>query len=256
MALLEARSICKHFGGILALDNVSMEVEPAESVGLVGPNGAGKTTLFNCLLGVLKPDSGQVLFDGHDLSRMPTYKRARLGIGRTFQRIELFTEMTPREHFLVAERARNGSGSLLKDLLNRGRPTDAEQERAQQVIELLGLEREADLPVESLSLGRGRLVELGRALVGDPKLLLLDEPSSGLDRSESQTLAGVLERIRQEKDTAVLLVEHDLELVQQVVSRLFVLDFGQMIASGPTREVLAHPAVRKAYLGQEAERPA
>src|SRR5689334_13042552 len=177
MSLLDATGVCKHFSGITALDDVSLTVEKGEPVGLIGPNGAGKTTFFNCLLGMLKPDGGTVHFDGHDLTRVPTHRRARLGIGRTFQRIELFTEMTPREHMLVAERVRRGDGALWKDLLGLGRPKPDELERAEATIELLGLDDVADRPIEALSLGRGRIVEVGRALMTEPTLLLLDEPS-------------------------------------------------------------------------------
>jgi branched-chain amino acid transport system ATP-binding protein len=251
MPLLEASGISKRFGGIVALQELSLSVEQGEAVGLVGPNGAGKTTLFNCLLGVTRPDTGTVRFDGHDISRMPTYRRARLGIARTFQRVELFTEMTPREHFLIADRARKGNGALWKDLLNRGAPAVDEHEHAAEVVALLGIGDVADLPVEALSLGHARLVELGRALVTQPRLLLLDEPSSGLDRMESVALAQTLARVQKDRETAILLVEHDLEMVQMVVSRLNVLDFGELIASGPTAEVLADAQVRRAYLGQD-----
>ncbi|HEX4540627.1 MAG TPA: ABC transporter ATP-binding protein [Acidimicrobiales bacterium] len=250
MALLEATGISKRFGGVVALYELSLGVETGEAVGLVGPNGAGKTTLFNCLLGILRPDTGTVTFDGHGLSRMPIYRRARLGIGRTFQRIELFTEMSARDHLLVAERARRGGGALWKDLLNQGAPTTDERVRADAVLSLLGIEDVADLPVEALSLGHGRLVELGRALVTEPRLLLLDEPSSGLDRMESLALARVLGRLSQERDTAILLVEHDLEMVQRVASRLCVLDLGQLIADGPTAAVMGDAKVRRAYLGE------
>jgi branched-chain amino acid transport system ATP-binding protein len=249
MALLEARDISKRFGGIAALSKLSLAVDEGEAVGLVGPNGAGKTTLFNCLLGLLRPDTGSVMFDGHDLSGMPIYRRARLGIGRTFQRLELFTEMTTREHLLVAERARHRTGSLWRDLINKGRPSADELARVQHMLELLGIDDVANVPAEALSLGHGRLVELGRALMTEPKLLLLDEPSSGLDRTETAALATVLERVQLERGTAVLLVEHDLELVQRAVNRLYVLDFGQLIAEGATAEVMADAGVREAYLG-------
>src|SRR5262245_37778221 len=172
MSLLVARGVSKTFAGITALDQVSLEVAPQEIVGLIGPNGAGKTTFFNCLLGILRPDRGTVEFDGRDLTRVPTHRRARLGIARTFQRIELFTGMTPREHLLVAERVRNGRGALWKDLLFMGRPNADEQRRAQATLDLLGLSAVADRTVESLSLGVGRLVEIGRALMMEPKLLL------------------------------------------------------------------------------------
>jgi branched-chain amino acid transport system ATP-binding protein len=250
MALLEATNISKRFGGIVALSELSLGVEAGEAVGLVGPNGAGKTTLFNCLLGILRPNTGQICFDGHVLTHMSIYRRARLGIGRTFQRIELFTEMTARDHLLVAARARSGHGALWKDLLNQGAPTAGEQAQAAAVLELLGIDDVADLPVEALSLGHGRLVELGRALITEPRLLLLDEPSSGLDRMESLALARVLSRVQRERGVAILLVEHDLEMVQRVVTHLAVLDLGQLIADGPTAEVMGDSNVRRAYLGE------
>jgi ABC-type branched-subunit amino acid transport system ATPase component len=250
-ALLDAIDVSKHFGGITALDSVSLSVGGGEAVGLVGPNGAGKTTLFNCLLGLLRPDAGRIRFDGRDLIGLPVYRRARLGLGRTFQRMELFSEMTVREHLLVAERARRGTGRLWKDLVNRGAPTADEEAEAEAVLELVGLTAVADRAIESLTLGHGRLVELARALMTRPTLLLLDEPSSGLDQAESLALAGVLGSVRRERGTAVLLVEHDLAMVERVVERLYVLDFGRLLASGDRDEVLADPAVRKAYLGEE-----
>jgi branched-chain amino acid transport system ATP-binding protein len=247
--ILEARGITKRFSGITALDDISLDVAPGEVVGLIGPNGAGKTTFFNCLLGMLRPEAGSVHFDGRDVTNLPVYKRARLGIGRTFQRLELFSGMTVREHFLVAERARSGTGRLWKDLLNRAKPTAEEQALAERMVGLVGLEAEADRPVESLSLGRGRLVELGRALMIQPKLLLLDEPSSGLDVKETAGLAAKLAAVQAEHEFAVLLVEHDVEMVSNLVTRLYVFDFGELIAGGPTAEVLGDEAVRKAYLG-------
>jgi ABC-type branched-subunit amino acid transport system ATPase component len=250
-ALLDAIDVSKHFGGITALDSVSLSVGGGEAVGLVGPNGAGKTTLFNCLLGLLRPDAGRIRFDGRDLIGLPVYRRARLGLGRTFQRMELFSEMTVREHLLVAERARRGTGRLWKDLVNRGAPTADEEAEAEAVLELVGLTAVADRAIESLTLGHGRLVELARALMTRPTLLLLDEPSSGLYQAESLALAGVLGSVRRERGTAVLLVEHDLAMVERVVERLYVLDFGRLLASGDRDEVLADPAVRKAYLGEE-----
>jgi branched-chain amino acid transport system ATP-binding protein len=249
MSLLEAVGVTKTFAGITALDKVDLDVKPGEIVGLIGPNGAGKTTFFNCLLGILKPDGGRVRFDGRDLTRVATHKRARLGIGRTFQRIELFAGMTPRDHFLVAERVRNGRGALWKDVLFLGGPNADESTRVDAMLDLLGLMPVADRPIESLSLGVGRLVEIGRALMTEPKLVLLDEPSSGLDRHETETLGVQLRAVQQDRGFAILLVEHDVEFVRSLVERVFVLDFGTLIASGLTNEVFADSAVRKAYLG-------
>ena len=249
-SLLDACEVTKRFSGITALDSVTLDVAPGEAVGLIGPNGAGKTTFFNCLLGILRPDAGRVVFDRRDITRLPVYRRARLGFGRTFQRIELFGGMSVRDHLLVAERARRGNGGLVRDLLNLGRSNDDERERAQRTLDLLGLDDVADRPVESLSLGRGRLVEIGRALMTEPLLLLLDEPSSGLDQRETMDLVDTLKTVQQERGTAVLLVEHDVEMVQRFASRLYVLDFGTLIASGPTDEVMGDAAVRRAYLGE------
>jgi branched-chain amino acid transport system ATP-binding protein len=250
VSLLEAEHITKRFAGITALDDVSIDVDAGETVGLIGPNGAGKTTFFNCLLGLLRPEEGVVRFAGRDITRLPVYRRAKLGFGRTFQRIELFAGMTVRDHLLVAERARLGTGRFWKDVLNLAKPTADESERTERTLELLDLADVADKPVEVLSLGRGRLVEVGRALMTEPKLLLLDEPSSGLSTSETEALGETLRNVQTERGTAILLVEHDVEFVRSFVHRLYVLDFGTLLASGGTEDVLADEAVRRAYLGE------
>jgi len=250
--LLEARAISKRFGGVQALHDVTMSLKPGEIFGLVGPNGAGKTTLFNCLCGQLRPDGGSVRFDGQPIDSLPTYKRARLGIGRTFQRIEVFPELTVRDHLLVAARAHRGDGALWKDLLNLSQPKPEEIATVNTVLEMVALQDVADTPVAALSLGHCRLVELGRALAGEPRLLMADEPSSGLDIQETKALADTLRHVREEHGTAVLLVEHDLDMVARVVDQVIVLDFGQQIAAGTLDEVLADPVVRKAYLGKTA----
>ncbi len=253
MTLLEAVGISKRFGGIAALMPVSLAIEEAEFVGLVGQNGAGKTTLFNCLLGIDHPDTGMISFRGRRIDHQPTYRRARLGIGRTFQRLELFAGMTPREHFVLAARMRQRRGPLLTRLSSIGRPIGPEKKMVDSMLELVGLTAEANVPVEALSLGHGRLVELGRALIGVPTLLMLDEPSSGLDADERRELVTILRRVHEERDTAILLVEHDVAMVTAVVSRLLVLDSGRLIADGPTAEVIANPEVRRTYLGRVDE---
>ena len=252
-AVLEAIDITKTFAGIHALDSVSLRVDPAERVGLIGPNGAGKTTFFNCVLGVLRPDRGKVLLNGDDVGRLRVHQRARRGIGRTFQRIELFAELSVREHLLSAERTRRGDGALWKDLIGRGRPRRDEIAQCDAVLELLGLRDLADEPIERLSLGKGRLVEVGRALMTEPRLLLLDEPSSGLDRDETAALAKTLRAVQAERGFAILLVEHDVELVSSFTERSYVLDFGTLIAEGATPDVLQDPAVRRSYLGDVEE---
>jgi branched-chain amino acid transport system ATP-binding protein len=249
MSQLEAIGITKRFAGIRALDDVSMTIAPGETVGLIGPNGAGKTTFFNCVFGFITPDAGRVVFDGRDITHTAVYRRARLGFGRTFQRMELFGGMTVRDHLLVAERARSRKGSLVKDLIGKGRATAEETERADAVLELLGLEAMATRQVEALTLGQGRLVELARAIMTDPKVLFLDEPSSGLDVGETDEVAETLARVQAERTMAVVLVEHDVATVQKVCKRLYVLDFGTLIADGPTADVLADERVRAAYLG-------
>lgn len=252
-AALEATSISKSFSGIIALQNLDLSVGEGERVGLIGPNGAGKTTFFNCVLGVLRPDTGSVHLGGQDISRLPVNARARQGIGRTFQRIELFADSTVREHLLIAERTRRGDGRLWKDLIGLGRPRTDEIALCDEILELLGLADVADEPIEHLSLGKGRLVEVGRALMIQPRVLLLDEPSSGLDRGETARLAETLRTAQAERGFAILLVEHDVELVADFTQRCYVLDFGTMIASGPTKDVLRDPIVREAYLGDVGE---
>jgi branched-chain amino acid transport system ATP-binding protein len=249
VSLLEVLEVTKRFSGIRALDSVSLTVDEGEFVGLIGPNGAGKTTLFNCITGVLRPDAGSVSYRGRDVTRMPIHRRARLGMGRTFQRMELFSGMSVRDHLIVAGRARRRHATVLSDLTLRGRPSKDEIARADAILSTLDLAAAADRPIESLSLGHGRLVELGRALMTEPSLLFLDEPSSGLDRHETDEVAEVLLQVQRQHGTAILLVEHDIALVQQVTTRLHVLDYGTLIASGPTPEVLTDPRVREAYLG-------
>lgn len=248
-AVLDATGITKSFAGIVALNDVTLEVRAGERAGLIGPNGAGKTTLFNCVLGVLQPDRGSVRLAGDDITDLAVHQRARRGIGRSFQRVELFPESTVREHLIVAERTRRRDGWLGKDLVGLGRLKADEVAACDEVLDLLGLGALADAPIEHLSLGQGRLVEVGRALMTRPRLLLLDEPSSGLDRQETADLAATLRAVQAQQGFAILLVEHDVEFVATFTERTYVLDFGMLIAEGPTGEVLDSDAVRYAYLG-------
>ena len=250
--LLTAEGVTKRFDGITALHDVPLEVHPGECVGLIGPNGAGKTTLFDCLTGRLRPEAGVVRFRGGLLDGCSGTTRSRMGIARTFQRMELFAGMSVTDHLLVAIQARSGRARVWRDLIGQGRPTATEREHADRITEMLGLAAEVDRPIESLTLGRARLVELGRALACEPVLLFLDEPSSGLDRAETRAMATVLEEVRERTGTAILLIEHDVPLVRRLASRLYVLDAGRLVAHGETGEVLARPDVRSAYLGVSA----
>jgi branched-chain amino acid transport system ATP-binding protein len=249
-ALLSLNGVSKSFGGIHAVHDISFEVRAGESVGLVGPNGAGKTTLFNCVCGQLRHDDGEILFSGASLSGVPTFKRARLGIGRTYQKVEVFTDMSVRDHLMVAERSRRGEGRLWKDLLNMSRVSQEEADNVDATLELVGISSLAETSVNALGLGNCRLVELARALAAEPKILLADEPSSGLDIHETAEVAAVLRTVQRERGTAILLVEHDLSMVGEVVDRTVVMDLGSMLCQGTFDEVMANPGVRHAYLGQ------
>jgi branched-chain amino acid transport system ATP-binding protein len=248
-ALLSVHGVSKRFGGVTAVEEISFTVAPGESVGLVGPNGAGKTTLFNCITGNLRCDGGAVEFDGQPMRGVASYRRARMGIGRTFQRVEVFPEISVREHLLAAHRGRRGEGGILRDLCNLSKPTTGELAKVDELMELVGISREADTPVAALGLGLCRLVELARALATEPKLLMADEPSSGLDVRETAELAKVLRTVQRDRGMAVLLVEHDLRMVADVVDRTLVMDLGCLISHGTFDEVMADPAVRRAYLG-------
>jgi branched-chain amino acid transport system ATP-binding protein len=248
--LLTLRGVCKSFGGIQAVHSITFDIAAGECVGLVGPNGAGKTTLFNCVCGQLHPEMGDIVFDGKPLVGLPTYRRARLGIGRTYQKVEVFTDMSVCDHLLVAERARQGEGRLWRDLLNLSKPTKDEMDRVAATLELVGITHLANTSVNALGLGNCRLVELARALAAEPKILLADEPSSGLDLHETAEVAAVLRTVQRERGTAILLVEHDLGMVGDVVDRAIVMDLGAMLAEGTFDQVMADPMVRHAYLGQ------
>lgn len=247
--ILRTRGVTKHFAGITALSEVDIDIDEGERVGLIGPNGAGKTTFFNCILGITAPDTGTVELADEDVTRMPVHQRADRGIGRTFQRIELFPDSSVRDHLIVADRVRRGERRLLRDLVARSRSDDLEVARCDEVLDLLGIADLADEPIERLSLGQGRLVEVARALMTQPRLLLLDEPSSGLDRRETAALAETLRRVQAEHGFAILLVEHDIELVASFTQRTFLLDFGRMVLHGPTSEVMGSDMMRQAYLG-------
>jgi branched-chain amino acid transport system ATP-binding protein len=254
--LLEATDVTVRFGGLVALDRVGLTVSPAMIVGLIGPNGAGKSTFFGVLSGLVRPRGGTVRIDGHDVTRASPQARARLGVARTFQRLELFGELTVREHLVVAYRAKRRSTlfdlarTLPLDLVGLGnRPAPGEDETVDRVLDLLGLASVASVSASAIGLGTGRLVEVARALAAQPRVLLLDEPSSGLDAHETDALADVLARLRDEEGLALVLVEHNVAMVLGLADDVTVLDFGEVIARGPATDIRADAAVQAAYLG-------
>ena len=240
MALLEVVQADVHFGGVHALRGANLSVERGGVTGLIGPNGAGKTTMFNVICGLQSVQGGRVSFDGRDMGHLRPHKRARLGIARTFQRLEVFGSLTVRENILAAAEIRR---RWARDRSNPKATTDA-------VLRLVGLGRLASLRADTLPTGQARLLELARALATRPQLLLLDEPSSGLGESESDELGDLLLRLA-ESGMGVLLVEHDMELVMRVCSHIHVLDFGAILAAGTPEEIRADQQVRAAYLGTE-----
>ena len=252
-ALLAADDITVRFGGVVALDGVSLTVPPSCTVGLVGPNGAGKTTLFGVLSGLVRPRAGRVTMSGVDVTRRSPQTRARRGLARTFQRMELFTELTVREHLVVARRVKDGRERLVgmvRDLSGFGeRPRPGEDDAVDEILALLGLTDLADRPALAVPLGTGRLLEVARALAGEPTVMLLDEPSSGLDVHETEQLGDALRRVREERGTAFVLVEHNVEFVLGLSDRVTVLDFGKVLIEGSPEEIRTSAEVQAAYFG-------
>jgi branched-chain amino acid transport system ATP-binding protein len=254
VASLECFGVSVRFGGLTAVRDVDLRVPPATIVGLVGPNGAGKSTLFGVMSGLLRPSSGRVKMHGRDITDESPQTRASLGLARTFQHPEIFAGLTVREHLVLAHRVRYEKRRIWSDLFTMGSLRGSASDETQSVgdlLELLGLQAVADRPALGLPLGQTRLVEIGRALATSPSVLLLDEPSSGMDTGETEQFAETLSRVSAERQISVLLVEHDVELVMRLCSTIHVLDFGTLIASGSPAEVRSNAAVRAAYLGEE-----
>jgi len=250
--VLEVRDVTVDFGGVRALSAVSLNVPGSARVGLVGPNGAGKTTLFQVISGFLVPDKGSVILDGRDVTAAAPHVRARLGLARTFQVPERFETMTVAEQLTLAHRIHAERRRMWSDLVSlRGwRPgSPGELERVGEIIELLGLQPFARREVQGLPVGIAKLIEVGCALISRPRVLLLDEPSAGLDTKETMEFARAIDRAAEQEHVAVVLVEHDLDLVLNMAQLVYVLDFGRLIAAGSPEEIRADEAVQAAYLG-------
>ena len=251
MPLLEVRDLAVRFGGIVALDGVSFDVEAGRVVGLIGPNGAGKTTLFNCLSRLYECDRGEIVFAGTPLLALPRHRVAKLGIGRTFQNVALFPSMSVRDNVMLGAHCRGRSGFFASALRL---PGVAHEERrtlksANQLLGLLSLEAVAEQPVSRLPFGTRKRVELARALAVQPKLLLLDEPASGLNHEEVGELGRLIGELRERLRLTILLVEHHMGLVMSISDRVVALNFGRVIAQGAPGEVRRHPDLIQAYLG-------
>ncbi|MGV9718125.1 ABC transporter ATP-binding protein [Rhodococcus pyridinivorans] len=240
--ILQTRGITVRFGGHVAVKDVSLGIEPGTVTGLIGPNGAGKTTLFNTITGLQRPTVGKVFLDGRDITSLPPYKRARMGMARTFQRLELFVSLSVRDNLRVAGDIHNANGRNKIDL----------DEEVDRLLELTGLADIASTDVSDVPTGRARVVEVARALMTSPRVLLLDEPASGQTEQETEAFAALLRDLA-DSGLAICLVEHDIPLVMKICSRIHVLDYGAVLASGVPDEIKNDPAVINAYIGTEEE---
>jgi branched-chain amino acid transport system ATP-binding protein len=250
---LELSGVNVDFGGMRALDNVSIELRSGEVLGLIGPNGAGKTTLFDVISGLRQPNDGRVLLGGRDMTSKSAVQRARWGLRRTFQRVQIFGWLSVEDNVLTALEWEGGGGGIVADLFafpTRKRRERKRRARADEVLEQCGLTDVRDEPAGTLPIGTARMVELARALVSSPRILLLDEPSSGLSRAETDALGECITRVKNERDCSVVLVEHDVGFVMAHSDRIVVLNLGSVLAAGSPPEIQRNAEVRAAYLGE------
>ena len=253
MALLKATKLSKVFGGLRAVSNFEVEIAPGELVGLIGPNGAGKTTAFNLLTGVYEPTEGQIEFDGKSVVGLKPFQITQRGIARTFQNIRLFADLTVLDNVKIAYHFHVKYG-LIESLLRIGRYHNEEaeiEEKAIRFLEIFQLADKKDEIAKNLPYGEQRRLEIARALAAQPKLLLLDEPAAGMNPQETQQLMEMIRWIRKEFNLTILLIEHDMSLVMGVCERIYVLDYGSIIAQGTPQEIKNNPRVIEAYLGEE-----
>jgi branched-chain amino acid transport system ATP-binding protein len=253
MILFQADDISVRFGGIRAVDSVSFEVQKGEVFSIIGPNGAGKTTIFNLISRIYNPTSGRLVLEGKEFTRTPPYQIASLGIARTFQNIELFPNATLLQNLLIGRHCHSNVGFISQmAFMPWVRKAElAHREKVEDVIDFLGLQRYRETLIANLPYGVRKVVELGRALCIEPKLLLLDEPSSGLNVEETEGMGFWIEDIKKDLGITVIMVEHDMALVNQVSDRVMALNYGKVLAMGSPQEVQSHPEVIKAYLGGE-----
>lgn len=252
MAMLDVKNLSISFGGLKAVDDFSITIEKGQLYGLIGPNGAGKTTIFNLLTGVYKPDGGRILLDGKDITGHKAIQINQAGIARTFQNIRLFKELSVLDNVKVGLHNHH-KYSTLSGILRLPSYYKVEKEMDECAMELLkvfDLDKEFDYKASNLPYGKQRKLEIARALATEPKLLLLDEPAAGMNPNETAELMKTIRFVRDHFDMTVLLIEHDMKLVSGICERLTVLNFGHMLAEGPTSEVLSDPEVIKAYLGE------